>query len=214
MSAFTKCKEIEARGLDDLLGFFKSTSFDGRFVLTDKGRLSEFLQREVGDVLITRKTGNTVAVEVKCEEANKTGNFYLETWSNKIIGGRLGWMYTIKADYIFYYFIASKELFIVEFPDLWTWAFERMRLYATEHPERMQKKTKQINETWGRCVPIETIAREVGLTEFRKNDAGEFKMVRKCKPGERPICESLQARQSWKTPPETANLFSGAGAKQ
>lgn len=165
MDSFTECQSIEIQGLADVLPFIRGNAMDGRFVLTDKGRLSEFLQREVGDILLNeQRNGELFSVELKSEQNNGHGNFFLETWSNRCPGGRMGWMYTLNADILLYYFLAEKTLYSMSFRRLWHWAFVSGGIY--KYPERLQTKYNQKNQTCGRCVNIEHIGREVGFREY------------------------------------------------
>ena len=103
------------------------------------------------------------SVEIKAEEANEYGNFYFETWSN-LSRLTLGWMYTLRADVLLWHFLREDVAYAMNFPKIQHWAFRKQRIYA--FPEKPQKKYTQMNDTWGRCVPIEIIKREVGLLEL------------------------------------------------
>jgi hypothetical protein len=177
MNAFDKARGVEVEGMRDIVPFLRGRSFEGRFVLTDKGRLSEFLQRTVGDVLLNGARGNCWSVEVKCEASNEHGNFFLEEWSNCVWNSdaehrfRPGWMYTLDADILLYYFVRQKELYSILFGRLRRWAFLARgaagnpgRLF--DFPQKPQTKYDQRNVTRGRCVPIETVREEVGLRQY------------------------------------------------
>lgn len=170
-NAYQDACNVEAEGMADIIAFLESQSHHGRFVLTNKGRVSEFLQKTVGDALFNCHEGNIWAVEFKVEEANEHGNFYLETWSN-LQWFTPGWLYKLQADILLYYFLRERELYSIPFAKLKRWAFgsrngtRRLspgRIY--EFPEKPQSKREQLNDTWGRCVPISVIEREVGFTK-------------------------------------------------
>jgi hypothetical protein len=171
VSSFPQTQKLALRGLADIIPFIRSRATEGQFVLTDKGALSELLQRTAGDALLNHAS-KVWGVELKTEEENKYGNFFLETWSNRKFGMQtFGWLYTLRSDILLYYFLDSGELFSVKFNDLWEWAFCRRgeggqcgRVY--QFPEKPQGKHQQLNETWGRCVPIEVIGREVGFRKY------------------------------------------------
>lgn len=169
MDSFSECKAIEMQSLDDLIPFIQKHCHEGRFILTDKGRLSELLQRQVGDVVLNAKgTQKVVSIEVKCEK-EKSQNLFLETWSNRMPGGRMGWMFTLNADYLFYYFLEGRLLLSIDFQKLWHWCFVLGRIY--HYPEKPQGKNPQKNKTCGRCVPIEVIRKEVGVKDFKLGEA-------------------------------------------
>jgi hypothetical protein len=80
-------------------------------------------------------------------------------------------MYHCGADFLFYYFLEDSEgherrqLFIMHFPKLKNWAFQgQSRIH--DFPLKPQREYVQLNDTWGRCVPIEVIRREVGFNEY------------------------------------------------
>jgi hypothetical protein len=175
MSAFGNCCKIEAAGMRDLLPFIGERSLNGQFVLTEKGRLSEELQKRFGDVFLNRRdNGHIVAVEVKSEEVF-TGNFFLETWSNK---SRLtpGWMITNDSDFLFYYFLNLRSLHVIPFDKLKKWFFGDNGRTGSESSyfEVRQRKHDQLNDTWGRIVPIEHVRHRVPMREYLLAESGAW----------------------------------------
>lgn len=173
-SAFAECCAIERRGVAQLEPLLRMWCADGRFVFTDKGRLSPELQREYGDAFATNRNGELAAIEFKVEQEERYGNFFLETWSNRS-RRKTGWMYNLRADWLWYFFDDTKHLYTINFPKLQEWAFDvdlgrevRGKLFT--YPERAQSKYDQKNDTWGRCVPIVDIIAAVGLKKWRVHD--------------------------------------------
>ena len=171
MNSFDKAREVEARSLAILMPYLLEES-DGRLVLTSKGRLAPFLQETVGDLMMNTPDGRLWSVELKAEIENKWGNFFFETWSNRNLedrdshafrGSNVGWLAKLRADMLFYHFIESDDLYIFDLFKLKRWAFgggeTTGRLY--QYPERRQSKYQQRNDTWGRCVPIPVIKRDL-----------------------------------------------------
>lgn len=167
--SFQKCMEIGNKGIEDLIPLLEQKSFRGRFVITDKGNISEFLQKTVGDVILNCPNGKVWSIEIKTEEENKYGNFFLETWSN-LSRHKMGWMFTLIADFLWYYFQNEKTLYSMQLPKLKDWAFTKRRIY--QFPEKKQGKNEQLNDTWGRCVPIPIIKKEVELTIYKISNGG------------------------------------------
>ncbi len=163
MSAFDEAKKVEARSLEILTPFIRARSNGGQFILIEKGRLALELQRQIGDAAFNARDGVLWTVEVKAEEENKYGNFFLETWSNRA-RYTMGWMVTLNSDLLLYHFLKSDELYVMNFQNLKRWAWWERRIYR--YPEREQGKREQLNDTWGRCVPISVISREVGFRRF------------------------------------------------
>jgi hypothetical protein len=111
------------------------------------------------------------SIEIKVEQF-WTGNLFLETWSNRNLddkashaerGSRPGWMVSTRADLLASYFLDTDDLVVVPLFRLKRWAFgsgEEGGIYAW--PEKRQARYAQANDTWGRCVPVEVLEREVG----------------------------------------------------
>ncbi len=175
MSAFDECQGIGARGMADIISFLKANAQDGRFVLTDKGNLSEFLQTSVGDALLNCPQGKVWGIELKTEETNPKGNFFLEEWSNFTFGfQKPGWLQTLRTDILLYYFIAEKELYSIPFRPLFEWAYGKISADGSyvhdgklrHFPAVPQRKHSQRNLTIGRLVKISVIERAVGFRRY------------------------------------------------
>lgn len=178
MNSFDLARTIEARSLAVLEPFIAERH--GRFVLTDKGALSAFLQREVGDLLFNDRKGRVVSVELKAE-TRYTGNLFLETWSNRNLEDRAGraergavpgWLLVCRADLLFYHFIEKDILLIFDLLSLQRWAFlspnksgNAGRVY--DFPEKTQLRYAQRNTTCGRIVPIAVLEEECAVPPVR-----------------------------------------------
>ena len=159
LKAFDACLSVEARAMK-ILEPIIAAYYDSHVRASGNGKLVKWIQQNMGDVLARNPPNAADIVDVKSEETNKHGNFFLESWSNKARGKR-GWMFTAHYTKLWYYFLDTSELFIIDFARLKTWAVERI----TDFPEREQNKYDQLNDTWGRCVPIGVIRNEVGFDE-------------------------------------------------
>ncbi len=190
MNSFDKGRVVEARSFAILMPYLLEES-GGRLVITNKGRLAPFLQETVGDLVMNMPSdGRMWSVECKAELENKWGRFFFETWSNRNLedrdshsyrGSTVGWLAKLRADLLFYHFIGSDELYIFDFFKLKCWAFgsgeDAGHLY--QYKERRQSKYPQPNDTWGRCVPILDIKRDLNpklihprqLTLFKESAA-------------------------------------------
>lgn len=171
MSAFATASLVESKAFARLEPFLEEAS-GGRLVVTNKGRLAPFIQEVVGDVVYNDRDGRMWAVEIKAEEENRYDNLFLETWSNRNLedaasharrGSNPGWLAKVQADLLFYYFIGCDSLYVLNVLGLKRWAFgqgdTKGRIY--EFPEKRQGKYEQMNDTWGRCVPIRVLLAEV-----------------------------------------------------
>jgi hypothetical protein len=160
MNGFDSARQVERRAVERLLPFLKERAYDGRFVLTNKGPLARHLQTTVGDVLLNSDPDQIWGIEIKAEEEERWGNFFLELFSNRK-WGTPGWMVTLQSDLLFYYFLDTDRLYVMNLPRLQCWAFSDGQLWR--HPQKRQNKYAQLNDTWGACVPIKRIQREVGF---------------------------------------------------
>jgi hypothetical protein len=97
-------------------------------------------------------------IEIKGDRWHGSGNFFFETESNREKGTPGCFLYT-KADYVFYYFVVPRILYILPMPATRAWFLENMHRFrerSTTTPAGHGSYT-----TVGRLVPIETVVREV-----------------------------------------------------
>lgn len=160
MNGFDKARDVERRSMEILRPFIQQRAYNGQYVVTSKGPLARELQKTVGDVLFNSDSETIYSIEVKAEEANEYGNLFLETWSNRH-RFTVGWMFTLNADLLLYHFLREDELYKIPFAKLRKWAFHDNRIFS--FPERKAQKYDQLNDTWGRCVPISVLSRELNL---------------------------------------------------
>lgn len=146
MSAFQQARTIEKIAIDELLPWLRMRS-----ERVDEVPSGLFLQKVCGDFIVTR-AAKQYGVELKAE-AKFTGNLYLETWSNRP-ELTFGWLWTSRADWLFYFFTDNHSLYVINLPALQQWAVEG---HIYKYPERPQAKYDQLNYTYGRIVPIADI---------------------------------------------------------
>jgi len=175
VNAYDDACTVEARARIVLLPFLKERAKDRQLVLFSKGALARHLQEVVGDLAYNTRSGIYLTVEMKSEESDKFGNLFLESWSNRnledranhdIHGTNPGWMLKLSANLLFYYFIASDELYVIDMFKLKRWAFGldiNGHRRINRFPEKAQGKRTQRNDTWGWCVPIKILQKDVGL---------------------------------------------------
>lgn len=171
MNAFNEASLVEHRGLAVLLPYITERAHEGRVVSASKGPLARTLQRSYGDLFMNTDADTIRGLEIKVERS-WTGNLFLETWSNRNLedrdshherGSTPGWLVTSRADLVLFYFLDTDDLVTVPMLRLKRWAFgsgPQGGVYAW--PEKQQGRYAQRNDTWGRCVPVEHLEREVG----------------------------------------------------
>jgi hypothetical protein len=147
---------------------------DRRYIVTKNAPGAHYdLQKTLGDAC-AMMGGKTTWFELKAEET-WTGNLFLETWSNRPVSP--GWMFTSRADYLLYYFRTEPiaRLYFFHMPTLQKWAFgegdRSGAIYA--YREVRQRKSKQRNDTTGRCVPINVLTRDLPYTHWQSQPQGE-----------------------------------------
>jgi hypothetical protein len=165
-SSFATCRKLEALSRhhlrQHLLPFL---AFEGRYVHVDKGEMAREFQLKHGDYVFNSDDDTAWRVEHKCEESNKYGNFFIETFSNKQRGNP-GWFWKNEADFLLYHFIREGEVYLMRLPALRGW------LYSHETPgvprihryrEKAQGKHEQLNDTWGYCVRIADVVAGINV---------------------------------------------------
>lgn len=170
MTAFDNCRTLEAKAITRLLPWLEK--HHGPSLLTGNGTLGPLLQKTVGDLLFRdARTGRLQAVELKAE-AKWTGNLFLELWSNRnlnnrdehaLLGSTPGWLVTLRADWLFYYFEDVDRLVVLDVFALKQWAFGTQdgdgRLWAFR--VAVQAKRQQANDTVGHLVPVTKLCDEL-----------------------------------------------------
>lgn len=177
MNAFQKASLVEQEGMRILLPFISGHADRGHYTTTFKGKLAREFQRRAGDVLFNQE-GAIVTCECKTER-KYTGRLFIEVWSNRSRLTR-GWLDHLQCDYLLYLFLDNRHLYPMRFDRLKSWCF------GTEGPERLckypivkQAKYEQLNDTWGRLVPIECLISDGITKEIRLDclDDAETELV-------------------------------------
>lgn len=164
VNAFESACEVERRSWQIMQRVFARRAFNGQFVVTYKGRLATELQRMYGDVFFNSDAETVCVVEIKAEESNLWGNAFLEAYSNRSRGTK-GWMHTLNADRLLLHFCEQDLAYWIDFPRLKAWCFDQGNI--ERFPLKPQRKRQQANDTWGYCVPLDVLVREVGAKSFR-----------------------------------------------
>lgn len=97
-------------------------------------------------------------IEIKADRWHSTGNFFFETVSNKARGTPGCFLYT-EADFLFYYFIEPRLLYILPMPRTRRW-FEN-NAHRFEERETTTPVGYAAYTTVGKLVPIAVVLAEV-----------------------------------------------------
>jgi hypothetical protein len=155
VDSYDSAREKEWRGYQEILPTIKHWGTISRLIDGD-------MQAMYGDFMIVYLSGLVHVAELKVD-ATHYPNLFLETWSNE--GLNPGWMRKLmdgsqKADLLLYYFLQPRgQLYRIWTKDLVAWAQKHLEKY----PRRLQQKYKQMNKSYGRCVPIQVLEREAKL---------------------------------------------------
>lgn len=164
MNAFRQAQNVEAQGRERIDRELRRFG-DGNVVWTDKGTNARGMQADIGDA-VANIGGVMYGFECKVEAENKYGNFFFETWSNKKTQ-KPGWLnkWRIAAknelcrpDFLWYFFLNEDCFYHIPVTDLLNWCNDG---HIHRYEPRKQNKYDQLNETWGRCVPIDVVLAEV-----------------------------------------------------
>jgi hypothetical protein len=161
MNSFQACQKTENQGYE-LVKPYLNKNFDEYVYVntTERNDLVLAFQQNFGD-LIVKKNGMIYFIDIKTEGEDKYGNLFLETWSNKK-RNTPGWFVSdvgVKADFIYYIFLQQRILYILDLPKLRKWAFDDKNI--ERYPEKMQNKYDQFNDTWGKCVKIIDVIKDL-----------------------------------------------------
>lgn len=158
MNAFKEASRIEEKGINLVTPYLASIAYGGRVVHFGEHSNHSMLVgvQQYGDFAIQVSEKRFLIVELKVEQRH-TGNFFIETWSNK---HRLnqGWLYKCTADRLFYLFLDRPDkLYSINIRKLQAWLFEtqennQQRLW--QFAEKKQGKYDQKNDTWGVLIPV------------------------------------------------------------
>lgn len=152
---FEESLKVSKRARDDLVTWLHTLpqTLEVRNVEDDP----EFQKRDVDLIWKTKKT--CYQVEIKGDQWHQTGNFFLETNSNKERGTPGCFLYT-QADLVFYYFIEPRILYILPMPLSQNWfKFNLSRFEERSTTTPLGNGTTYT--TVGRLVPINTLLQEI-----------------------------------------------------
>ena len=127
--------------------------------------VENLIQYQAIDIDIIWKTINReIKIEIKGDTYSGDKNFFLETFSNKEKNTAGCFLYT-QADYVFYYFVKPKKLFIFGMPQTREWFLEHIHKFR-EVETQTAIGNNQYYTTVGRLVPVKTLMSNVKSTKF------------------------------------------------
>lgn len=164
MNSFDVCRELEEVSRLHLQAeLIRELVYDGRYVRIEKGPMAREFQLTSGDYVWNSDELTAWRVEHKCEYANTYGNLFIETFSN-LSTGKLGWFFTNGADLLLYHFVRSGEVYLLRLPELRHWLYQagpKGKPNIESYSHKMQGRHTQLNDTWGYCVRLADIQKEI-----------------------------------------------------
>ena len=152
---FDDAHKVSQHALRDILKWLKAIpqTVDIKIVEDDP------VYREIDVDLLWTTQRRQYQVEIKGDQWHQTGNFFLETQSNKEKQTPGCFLYT-QADLVFYYFIEPSILYILPMPLTRKWFQNNLRRFE-ERSTTTPVGNAQLYTTVGRLVPINTLLEEI-----------------------------------------------------
>ncbi|MGI2747623.1 hypothetical protein ACRS52_02450 [Bacillus cytotoxicus] len=116
---------VAKKAATDITNFLKT--FEETIDVINVEDDEQYRTKDIDLLWIRNKNGvkKTTTIEIKGDRYHYTGNYFLETISNKSKGTSGCFMYT-EADYIFYYFVDERELHVLPMPKTREWFINNM----------------------------------------------------------------------------------------
>lgn len=117
------------------------------------------------DFIVKLKNGENISVELKTDTYD-TGNIFYEAISNQEYNV-LGCMIKSKARCLFYYFIKTKELYIIDFKAYKKWVNKNNERFVRKRIKNINKCGNAITHSVGLLIPKRIFEREM-IGHFNK----------------------------------------------
>ena len=116
-----------------------------------------------------------IPVEIKGDSYHRTGNFFFETVSNEGRGTEGCFLYT-RAEWLFYYFVDSGDLYCLPMHGVRPWFEENLLRFEERRTSTPVDNGKDHYITIGRLVPIQTVLEEVvGVLYYQRSESGDWR---------------------------------------
>lgn len=116
----------------------------------DVSNVERYQNRDI-DLIVDFMDGTAVVVEVKTDTYT-SGNIFYETMSNMECGV-VGCMVKSKADYLFYYFTETRELYIMDFEKYRAWFRANKYRFSRKLLKNIDKKRTGTYTSEGYTIP-------------------------------------------------------------
>lgn len=126
--------------------------------VTDVSKDKKYQDKDI-DFIVELKNGENISIELKTDTYD-TGNIFYEAISNKE-HNVLGCMIKSKAKCLFYYFIKTKELYVIDFKAYKKWVNENNERFAKKRIKNINKRGNDITHSIGLLIPKKIFEKEM-----------------------------------------------------
>ena len=132
--------------------------------VTDVSKDKKYQDKDI-DFIVRLKNGEDISIELKTDTYD-TGNIFYEAISNKEYNV-LGCMIKSKAKCLLYYFIKTKELYIIDFKEYKKWVNKNNERFAKKTIKNVNKRGNGITHSIGLLIPKKIFEKEM-IGHFNK----------------------------------------------
>ena len=118
----------------------------------------EYWDKDI-DFIVELKNGENISIELKTDTYD-TGNIFYEAISNKE-HNVLGCMVRSKAKCLFYYFIKTKELYIIDFKEYKKWVNKNNERFVRKKIKNLNRYGNDITHSIGLLIPKRIFEKEM-----------------------------------------------------
>ena len=111
------------------------------------------------DFLVKLKSGENISIELKTDTYD-TGNIFYESISNEE-HNVLGCMIKSRAKCLFYYFIKTKELYIIDFKSYKEWVNKNSKRFIKKRIKNINRYSNGITHSVGFLIPKKIFEEEM-----------------------------------------------------
>lgn len=148
--------KVAEEGIKDIQSFL--TSFPSSLSVINVEKHPAFQKKDIDLLWVYLSNGNEVMKRIEAKiDRYTTGNFFFETVSNEQKGTPGCFLYT-EADYLFYYFLEWKALYVLPVPEVRNWFLQNIERFKEK--SLSTKVSNSFYTSKGRLVPIQTLLDE------------------------------------------------------
>lgn len=126
--------------------------------IIDVSKDKEYRDKDI-DFIVELKNGKSISIELKTDTYD-TGNIFYEAISNKEYNV-LGCMIKSKAKCLFYYFIKTKELYIIDFKAYKKWVNKNNERFVRKKIKNINRRGNDITHSIGLLIPKRIFEKEM-----------------------------------------------------